>query len=79
MKGSKEFFEELQDLEEYAILMMRMEIYHELDEYTKANSTLKIKQKNEAFVNDPVHKHYVKEVSKAKKALENYEFDVNNK
>ena len=40
MKGSKEFFEELMDGEEYAVVMTRLQTYHQIDDHIKEQSTL---------------------------------------
>ena len=78
MIGSKDFFEELMDGEEYAVVMMRMDAYHEMHESLKERATLTIRQVDNSLRNDEVHLHLVKQVSKAKRALSNYEFDKRN-
>ncbi len=79
MKGSKEFFEELMEGEEYAVVMARMAIYHEIDDHIKQQSTLTVRVNSCQYDEDEKHCKLVKAISKAKKQLRDYEFSINNK
>ena len=79
MKGSKEFFEELMDGEEYAVVMTRMALYHEIDDHIKQQSTLTVRVKSCQYNEDEKHCKLVKAISSAKKKLRDYEYELNNK
>jgi hypothetical protein len=78
MKGAKQFFEELREGEEYLSLMASREVYfgidHELREQMYCST---IRQKNSNFKEDANHQQLVKNVSKAKNALTDYEYIIN--
>ena len=78
MKGSKEFFEELMDGEEYAVVMTRLQTYHQIDDHIKEQSTLTVRVKSCQYDEDEKHCKLVKAISKAKKHLRDYEFQINN-
>ena len=79
MKGSKAFFEELMDGEEYAVVMTRLQTYHQIDDHIKEQSTLTVRVNNCKYDQDEKHCKLVKAISKAKKQLRDYEFEINNK
>ena len=79
MKGSKEFFEELMDGEEYAVVMTRLQTYHQIDDHIKEQSTLTVRVNNCKYDQDEKHCQLVKAITKAKKQLRDYEFEINNK
>ena len=70
MKGAKEFFEELQEGDEYAVVLMRKEqlLQLEYEEYY-----FKIHQKAN-FESDEVYLQLKAEHNRAKARLEEYEF-----
>ena len=78
MKGAKQFFEELREGEEYLSLMASKQVYfgidHELREQMYSSS---VRQKNSDFKDDPNHQQLVKNVSKAKNELTDYEYIIN--
>lgn len=80
MKGSKEFFEELREGESYLNCFMTRDVYsgidHELRELMVVNE---VRQHNEKFKDDPIHKDLVKKYSQAKAELRDYEFKINHK
>lgn len=79
MKGSKEFFQELQEGQEYYNCLMTSEVYngitHELRELICVSS---IRQKNSQFENDEQHQELVRQMSKARAKLQEYEFKTNH-
>tara|TARA_R110000823_G_C15587351_1_gene463826 strand:+ start:138 stop:389 length:252 start_codon:yes stop_codon:yes gene_type:complete len=79
IKGSKEFYEELQEGDEYAIVTMMVNDYHSLPDNIKGKSTVKVLQKSCLFDQDEIHCQLVKEISKANKKLRDYEYNKNNK
>jgi hypothetical protein len=80
MKGSKEFFEELREGEEYVSVMMSMDVYNGISLENRLRMTdPKVRQKNSKFTNDETHKELVKKVAKANKELRDYEFNINHK
>lgn len=80
MKGSKEFFEELQEGQVYVNVFMLKEHYlgidHELRELMVENE---FRQHNDKFKDDEAHKKLRIKISNAKKELRNYEYDRNHK
>jgi len=80
MKGSKEFFDELREGEEYVSVMMSMDVYNGISLENRLRMTdPKVRQKNSKFTNDETHKELVKKVAKANKELRDYEFNINHK
>ena len=75
----QEFFASLNDGEEYFSLLCDKDTYIEIPQelmtYIVVNS---IRQKNESFKDDEAHKELVKKLRKAKKELQDYEYDKNN-
>jgi len=79
MKGSKEFFEELRNGQEWLSCLMTKECYSGLEfEARERIAVTSVRQKNDLFTEDEEHKDLVKKVAKAKKELRNYEFDKNH-
>lgn len=80
MISNKDFFEQLQEGQEYLNCFMTKEVYNGIDfELRQLMTDPEIRQKNKAFVSDETHKELVKRVTKAKKDLMNYEYDINHK
>ena len=76
----REFQNNLEENGEYISCMMSTNIHRQLPfELREQMYESEIRQKNEAFKNDDTHKGLVKSISKAKKALRDYEFNINNK
>ena len=76
----RDFQNNLEENEEYISCMMSTDIHRQLPyELKEQMYESEIRQKNEAFKNDDTHKGLVKSISKAKKALRDYEFNINNK
>ena len=75
----QDFFSLLNEGDEYLTIMCTKDTYrkipHELMKEIVINS---IRQKNESFKDDPVHKEKVKALNKAKKDLSDYEYLKNN-
>ena len=75
-----EFKESLLHGEEYTTVMMSMKAYNGIDfETDEIIYQSSIRQHNNTFKDDDIHKGLVKEVSKSKKKLRNYEFNKNHK
>ena len=80
MISSKDFFEELRDGDEYLSTLMTKEVYHGIDlEFRDRMVVNTIRQKNTKFEHDEYHKELVREVSKSKAKLRNYEYNENHK
>lgn len=79
MITSQQFFEELREGDEYMSCFMTKEVYSgielELRELICVN-TVKVKK---SFKNDTIHLELTKNLSKAKKELLKYEFNINHK
>lgn len=71
-----EFFDKLKDGEEYLSLLCTKEAFSKINsEGMVINS---VRQKNESFKEDIEHKGFIKALRKAKKDLQNYEYEKNN-
>ena len=80
MLSNKEFFQQLREDEEWLNAIMTKETYNGIDHELKQNIVVgDVRKKNKAFELDETHKQLVRNQSKAKKALIDYEFDLNNK
>jgi len=80
MLSNKEFFQELREEEEWLSAIMTKETYNGIDFELKQRMVVgDVRKKNKAFELDETHKELVKNMSKAKRELINYEFDLNNK
>jgi len=76
---SNQFFEQLNEGEEYLSLLCTKDIYSLIPmDLTKEIVINNIRKKNESFKEDEQHKELVKKLRKAKKELQNYEYDKNN-
>jgi hypothetical protein len=76
----RDFYNDLSNGEEYITCMMNINTFNGLDfEAQQLMYQSEIRQKNDKFKDDDVHKEYVKRISKAKKDLRDYEFNINNK
>lgn len=79
MKGSKEFFMELREGEEYLSCLMTLEVYNGIDhELREKFGTDVIRQHSDRFKDDPVHKELVRKRAKINKEIINYEYDKNH-
>lgn len=80
MISNKDFFGELREGDEYLNCFMTKEVYggieHELRERIAVNE---VRKKNRDFENDETHKELLRDYSKAKSKLINYEYDKNYK
>ena len=80
MKGAKEFFGELREGDEYMNCFMTKEVYSGIElELRERIGVNEVRQKNDLFKDDPTHQELVKKVSKAKRELRDYEYDLNHK
>ena len=76
---TKEFFTHLRDGEEYYNCLMTREVFMTLPlDQRNHISISEVRQKNVAFVEDETHKALVKDLSKAKSKLIEYEFNKNH-
>lgn len=77
---TKEFFTHLRDGDEYYNCLMTREVFLSLPlDQRNHISISEVRQKNVAFVEDETHKALVKDLSKAKAKLIDYEFEQNHK
>lgn len=75
----KQFKDSLKHGDEYTTVMMSMDAYNGLDfEMDELIYQSGIRQHNNDFENDETHKGIVKDISKLKRMLVNYEFDKNH-
>ena len=80
MKGSKEFFEELQEGQEWCNCFMTKEVYNGIDFELKEQIVLNsVRQHNDMFKDDEHHKKLIAKKRKANKELMDYEFKINHK
>ena len=80
MIGSKEFFEQLREGDEYLNCFMTKEVYSGIDLELREHIVVnRVRQKNESFKNDETHKELLKNKLKADKILSDYEFKINHK
>jgi hypothetical protein len=76
---TKDFFTHLRDGEEYYNCLMTREVFMTLPlDQRNHISISEVRQKNIAFVEDETHKTLVKDLSKAKSKLIEYEFNKNH-
>ena len=76
---TKEFFTHLRDGEEYYNCLMTREVFMTLPlDQRNHISISEVRQKNIAFIEDETHKILVKDLSKAKSKLIEYEFNKNH-
>ena len=75
-----EFFNQLNEGEEYLSILCTKQAYAKMpSELLDIMSISSVRQKNESFKDDTDHKELVKSLRKAKKDLQNYEYEQNNK
>jgi hypothetical protein len=80
MISNKDFFEQLQEGQEYLNCSMTKEVYNGIDfELRQLMTDPVIYKKNNDFENDETHKKLMIEKSKINKKIMNYEYDVNQK
>ena len=76
---TKEFFTHLRDGEEYYNCLMTREVFMSLPlDQRNHISISEVRQKNISFIKDETHKILVKDLSKAKAKLIDYEFNKNH-
>ena len=74
-----EFFNQLEEGEEYLSLLCTKQTYASIDPSLIGQLVINnVRQKNEAFKDDTDHKELVKNLRKAKKQLQDYEYRKNN-
>ena len=79
MLSNKDFFHELREDEEWLNAIMTKETYSHIDPELKNRIVVgDVRKKNSSFSSDETHKELIKNQSKAKKALMDYEFNKNN-
>lgn len=79
MKRSKEFFQELQEGQEYYNCLMTKQVYNGISHVLREQIAISsIRQKNGVFENDNTHKELVKQVRKSRAKLDEYEFKKNH-
>ena len=79
MNNYKDFQDSIKDGEEYVNCSMSISTFNGIDfELQELMYQSDIRQKNTKFKDDEVHKALAKNVSKAKKALRNYEYNCNH-
>jgi|TARA_Y100000310_G_C20602106_1_gene773583 hypothetical protein len=80
MIDSRSFFDNLQEGEDYVSLLLTKDVFNQIPKNIMDKvSVSSIRQKNSSFKNDPSHKAILSKISKAKKELREYEFNINNK
>lgn len=76
---SEQFFRELQDGETWCSCFIYESQMEYIPESVKMYMCInEIRQQNDNFKDDEIHKELVKDLSKAKRALRNYEYNVNH-
>lgn len=76
---SEEFFGSLEDGQQYMSLFTSEEFYNLIPDEIKEQMVVnEIRQTNIIYKEDPVHNELVKNYTKAKKELRNYEYNLNN-
>ena len=79
MITSEQFFQELEDGQEDFSLFVGQEGYDKIPiEVREVMVINEIRKTNNKFKTDEVHKGLVKNLTKAKKELRHYEYDINN-
>lgn len=74
-----EFFGQLEEGDEYLSLLCTKQTYARIEPLLTGQMVISsVRQKNESFKDDEQHKELVKLLRKAKKQLQNYEFEKNN-
>lgn len=80
MIDSRSFFDNLKEGEEYVSLLLTIDLFNSISEDIRGKVTISsIRQKNSTFKDDSNHKAIVSKLSKVKKELREYEFNINNK
>jgi len=76
---SNEFFSQLKDGEEYLSLLCTKKTYAKMPNELIAELVINsVRQKKESFKDDEQHERLIKNLRKAKKELQNYEYNKNN-
>tara|TARA_R100001244_G_scaffold131405_1_gene104614 strand:+ start:186 stop:425 length:240 start_codon:yes stop_codon:yes gene_type:complete len=74
-----EFFDQLEEGEEYLSLLCTKQTYACINPLVTGQLVISsVRQKNESFREDEQHKLFIKALRKAKKDLQNYEYNKNN-
>ena len=79
MISSKDIMESMIEGEEYVNAMMPLQIFLQINDELREQMYFTIREKNCQFDTDETHCQLVREISKAKRELRNYEYDLNNK
>jgi len=80
MRTTTEFFRNLKDGETSLNCFMTEEVFAAIPEELRAEIvTNEIRQSNKLFADDPIHSDLIRQVSKAKSKLRDYEFKINHK
>jgi len=80
MLSNKEFFQQLREDEEWLNAIMTKETYNGIEHELRERMVVgDVRKKNKAFELDENHKQLVRNQSKAKKALIDYEYELNNR
>ena len=75
---SEEFFSNLEEGQEYYSLFVGQEGYDRIPlEVRECMVINEIRQTNNSFTDDPIHKDLLKKYTKAKRELRNYEYKKN--
>lgn len=76
---TNEFFDQLQDGDEWMNCFFHKQQMQYIPESVQMYMCInEIRQQNDKFDGDEVHKELVKDISKAKRALRNYEYNINH-
>jgi len=79
MLSNKQFFEQLEDGQEYLNCFMTKETHAKINpELRTLIAVNEVRQKNRSFEKDETHKELLKKSLKAKKDLTDYEFNKNH-
>lgn len=79
MISAKDLMNELMEGEEYVSAMMPIQIFHQIQDELQSQMYFTIRQKSCQFDTDEIHCGLIKAISKAKRKLRDYEFELNNK
>lgn len=76
---SNEFFRELQDGDEWCNCFIYKSQMEYIPESVKMYMCInEVRKQNDKFKDDEVHKELVKDLSKARRNLRNYEYNINH-
>ena len=76
---NREFFERLEDGQKYLSCFTTQEYYDLIPSEVQEQMLInEIRQTNNLFIDDPIHKSLKSTYTKSKTALRNYEYDINH-